>query len=213
MKYINAPPDVQDEKDLIRDQGVARAVSSFIDTSLNWNDLKWFRSVTSMPIVLKGIQTLEDAVLAVNHGCDGIVISNHGGRQLDFARSGIEILPEVVEGLKKQGLLNKIEIYVDGGIRRGSDIIKAIALGAKAVGIGRPLLYAMSSYGQAGVERAIQLLKDEVEIVMRLLGANTLADLSPDMIDIKNLTTHVYTPKDYLYSNVYDRLAPRRSKL
>ncbi|CAG8696958.1 8882_t:CDS:1 [Dentiscutata erythropus] len=213
MKFVNAAPDVQDEKDLTRDQGAARAISSFIDTGLNWNDLKWFRSITSMPIILKGIQTLEDAVLAVKYGCDGIVISNHGGRQLEFARSGIEVLPEVVEGLKKQGLFNKVEIYVDGGIRRGTDIIKAIALGAKAVGIGRPLLYAMSSYGQAGVERALQLLKDEVEMVMRLLGANTLADISPDMIDIKNLTTHVYTPKDYLYSNVYDRLAPRRSKL
>ncbi|CAG8632459.1 8302_t:CDS:2, partial [Racocetra fulgida] len=202
MKYINSPPDIQEEKDLDRDQGAARAISSFIDTSLNWNDLEWFRSVTSMPIVLKGIQTLEDAILAVKYGCNGIVLSNHGGRQLDFARSGIEILPEVVEGLKKQGLLNKVEIYVDGGIRRGTDIIKAIALGAKAVGIGRPLLYAMSSYGQAGVERALKLLKDEVAIGMRLLGANTLADISPDMVDIKNLTTHVYTPKDYLYSNV-----------
>ncbi|CAG8607543.1 17667_t:CDS:1 [Cetraspora pellucida] len=213
MKYVNAPPDIQDEKELNRNQGAARAISSFIDSGLNWNDLEWFRSVTSMPIVLKGIQTLEDAVLAVKYGCDGIVLSNHGGRQLDFARSGIEILPEVVEGLKKKGLLNKVEIYVDGGIRRGTDIIKAIALGAKAVGIGRPLLYAMSSYGQAGVERALQLLKDEVAICMRLLGANTLADISPDMVDIKNLATHVYTPKDYLYSGAYERLVPRRSKL
>ncbi|CAG8434507.1 673_t:CDS:1 [Scutellospora calospora] len=213
MKFVNAPPEVQDEKDLNRDQGAARAISSFIDTSLNWNDLKWFRSITSMPIVLKGIQTLEDAILAVEYGCDGIVLSNHGGRQLDLSRSGIEILPEVVEGLKKRGLLNKVEIYVDGGIRRGTDILKAIALGAKAVGIGRPLLYAMSSYGQAGVERALQLLKDEVAIGMRLLGANTLADIKPEMVDIKDLTTHIYTPKDYLNSSVYNRLALKRSKL
>jgi L-lactate dehydrogenase (cytochrome) len=213
VKFVDAPPDVQDEKDVRRDQGVARAITSFIDTGLSWKDLEWFRSITKMPIVLKGIQTSEDAILAAKYGCEGIVLSNHGGRQLDFARSGIEILPEVVEALKKEGLYNKIEIYVDGGIRRGTDIFKAIALGAKAVGIGRPLLYAMASYGQAGVERALRLLKDELEMAMRLAGANTLADIRPEMVDIKNLTNHVFIPKDYLFSNVYDRLVPKRSKL
>ncbi|RIA99266.1 FMN-dependent dehydrogenase-domain-containing protein [Glomus cerebriforme] len=213
VKFIDAPPDVQDEKDIRRDQGAARAISSFIDTGLNWKDLEWFRSITKMPIILKGIQTPEDAILAAKYGCEGIVLSNHGGRQLDFARSGIEILPEVVEVLKKEGFYNKMEVYVDGGIRRGTDIFKAIALGAKAVGIGRPLLYAMASYGQAGVERALQLLKDEFELAMRLAGANTLADIQPEMVDIKNLTDHVFIPKDYLFSNVYDKPIPKRSKL
>jgi L-lactate dehydrogenase (cytochrome) len=213
VKFVNAPPDIQDEKDIRRDQGAARAISSFIDTSLNWKDLEWFRSITKMPIILKGIQTSEDAILAAKYGCEGIVLSNHGGRQLDFAVSGIEILPEVVEALKKEGLYDKIEIYVDGGIRRGTDIFKAIALGAKAVGIGRPLLYAMASYGQAGVERALRLLRDELELAMRLAGANTLADIRYEMLDIKNLKDHVFIPKDYLFSNVYDRLVPKRSKL
>ncbi|CAI2179633.1 19778_t:CDS:1 [Funneliformis geosporum] len=213
VKFVDAPPDIQDEKDLRRDQGAARAISSFIDPALNWKDLEWFRSITKMPIVLKGIQTSEDAILAAKYGCDGIVISNHGGRQLDFARSGIEILPEIVEALKKEGLYNKIELYVDGGVRRGTDIFKAIALGAKAVGIGRPLLYAMSTYGQAGVERALHLLRDELEMAMRLTGANTLDDIRPEMVDIKNLTDHVFIPKDYLFSNVYDKLLPKNSKL
>ncbi|KAF0407536.1 FMN-dependent dehydrogenase-domain-containing protein [Gigaspora margarita] len=180
MKYTGAPPGIQNEKDLNRDQGVL---------------------------------TPEDAILAAEYGCDGIVLSNHGGRQLDFAPSAIEVLPNVIEGLKKSGLLGKIEVYIDGGIRRGSDIFKAIALGAKAVGIGRPLLYAMSSYGQAGVERALQILKDEFETVMRLSGTNMIADICPNMIDSKSLSNHSLTPKDYLSSNVYDRLVPLRSKL
>lgn len=213
VKFVHEPPHLQDEKDIRRDQGTARAISSFIDTGLSWKDLEWFRSITKMSIILKGVQTTEDAVLAAKYGCEGIVLSNHGGRQLDFARSGIEILPEVVEVLKKEGLYDKMEVYVDGGIRRGTDIFKAIALGAKAVGIGRPLLYAMSSYGQAGVERALQLLKDELELAMRLAGANTLADIRPEMVDIKNLTDHVFIPKDYLFSDVYKKLVPKRSKL
>ncbi|CAG8453848.1 12051_t:CDS:1 [Acaulospora morrowiae] len=213
VKFVDAPPDVQGEHEIRRDRGAALAISKFIDPSLNWDDLKWFMSITSMPIVLKGIQTSEDAILAAKYGCKGIVLSNHGGRQLDFARSAIEILPEVVDSLKKEGLLDSIEIYVDGGIRRGTDIFKAIALGAKAVGIGRPMLYAMSSYGQEGVEHALQLLKDELEMVMRLMGVNTLADIRPEMVDIKNLKDHNFVPKDYLFSNVYDKPIPRRSKL
>ncbi|RHZ77409.1 hypothetical protein Glove_180g117 [Diversispora epigaea] len=213
VKFVDEPPDVHDEHNVNRNQGAARAISSFIDPGLNWADLEWFRSITSVPIVLKGIQTAEDAVLAAKYGCEGIVLSNHGGRQLDFARSGIEILPEVVEALKKEGLLNKIEIYVDGGVRRGTDIFKAIALGAKAVGIGRPTLYAMSSYGQAGVERAIQLLKDEFEMIMRLAGVNKLEDIRPEMVDIKNLSDHILVPKNYLFSDVYNKLIPTKSKL
>ncbi|CAG8521710.1 25566_t:CDS:1 [Gigaspora margarita] len=213
MKYTGAPPGIQNEKDLNRDQGASRVLASFIDPSLNWNDIKWIRSITSMPIIIKGVLTPEDAILAAEYGCDGIVLSNHGGRQLDFAPSAIEVLPNVIEGLKKSGLLGKIEVYIDGGIRRGSDIFKAIALGAKAVGIGRPLLYAMSSYGQAGVERALQILKDEFETVMRLSGTNMIADICPNMIDSKSLSNHSLTPKDYLSSNVYDRLVPLRSKL
>ncbi|CAG8505013.1 13076_t:CDS:1 [Ambispora gerdemannii] len=213
VKFIADPPDIQDEKSVRRNLGAAYAISAFIDTALNWNDLEWFKSITSMPILLKGIQTAEDAVLAARHGCAGIVVSNHGGRQLDFGRSGIEILPEVVHALKNAGYEGKLEIYVDGGVRRGSDIFKAIALGAKAVGIGRPSLYAMSAYGQPGVERLLQLLKDELEMTMRLAGAKSLADIRPEMVDIRNLHDHVFTPKNYLMSNVYDRLTPRKAKL
>ena len=103
--------------------------------------------MSNMDIVIKGIQTGEDAVLAYKHGCKAIVVSNHGGRQLDFARSAIEILPEVISALKKVGADKKMEIYMDGGVRRGTDIFKALALGAKAVLIGRPVIYGAAGYG------------------------------------------------------------------
>ena len=114
-----------------------------------------------MPIILKGIGCAEDAVLAYEAGVQGIVLSNHGGRQLDTARSGIEVLVEVVQALRLRGYYPdpKFEIYVDGGVRRASDVLKAIALGATAVGVGRPFLYAFCAYGQEGVEKAIQIFR------------------------------------------------------
>jgi len=159
-KYDEAEAKVQkDEGDKVdRSQGAARAISSFIDPSLCWDDIEFFRSITKMPIILKGVQRYEDVLKAVEYGLDGVVLSNHGGRQLDYARSGIEVLVEVMDALKKKGWENKLEVYIDGGVRRATDIIKAICLGAKGVGIGRPFLYAMSSYGQQGVERALQCM-------------------------------------------------------
>jgi len=115
-----------------------------------------------MPIALKGVQRVEDVLKAVEYGVDAVVLSNHGGRQLDTAPSGIEILAEVMPALRDRGWQDKIEVYIDGGVRRATDILKALCLGATGVGIGRPFLYAMSTYGQAGVERAMQLLKVSV---------------------------------------------------
>jgi L-lactate dehydrogenase (cytochrome) len=140
-----------------RSQGAARAISSFIDPSLSWKDIPWFRSITKMPIILKGVQRVEDVLKAIEAGVQGVVLSNHGGRQLDTAPSGIEILAEVMPVLRQNGLQDKIEIFIDGGIRRATDIIKALCLGAKGVGIGRPFLYAMSAYGLPGVDRAMQV--------------------------------------------------------
>lgn len=156
MKFDDIGSQVQnDNKDNVdRSQGAARAISSFIDPSLSWDDLNWFKSITRMPIILKGVQTWEDAVKAAELGLNGVVLSNHGGRQLDFARSGIEVLGEVIPQLKKRGLFPNpmFQIFVDGGFRRATDMLKAIAMGATAVGIGRPFLYAYSSYGWQGGE-------------------------------------------------------------
>ncbi|KAF2280199.1 uncharacterized protein EI97DRAFT_391110 [Westerdykella ornata] len=196
-----------------RSQGAARAISSFIDPSLSWKDIPWFLSVTKMPIILKGVQCVEDVLRAVEVGVHGVVLSNHGGRQLDFARSGIEVLAEVMPVLRERGWQDKIEIFIDGGIRRATDIIKALCLGAKGVGIGRPFLYAMSAYGLPGVDRAMQLLKDEMEMNMRLIGAAKIEDLNPSMVDTRGLGMHTaVVPSDTLGLNVYDPLVGPRMK-
>ncbi|KKK12511.1 cytochrome b2, mitochondrial precursor [Aspergillus rambellii] len=199
-KFSDVGSSVQAAGDSIdRSQGAARAISSFIDPALSWRDIPWFQSITTMPIVLKGVQCVEDVLRAVELGVQGVVLSNHGGRQLDFARSPSK----------------KIEIYIDGGVRRATDILKALCLGATGVGIGRPFLYAMSAYGQPGVDRAMQLLKDELEMNMRLIGATTIADLSPSMLDVRGLVGGhpAAVPLDTLTLGAYDPLqAPRFSQ-
>ncbi|KAK9234551.1 FMN-dependent dehydrogenase-domain-containing protein [Lipomyces kononenkoae] len=206
-KYNEQAANVQDDESSVdRSQGAARAISSFIDPGLSWKDIAWFQSITKMPIVLKGVQRAEDAIKAVDYGVDAILLSNHGGRQLDFARPAIEILPEVMTALRQHGYENKIEVYIDGGVRRGTDILKAICLGAKGVGIGRPFLYAMSTYGETGVVRAIQLLKDELEMNMRLIGATKISDLNESFVDIGSIANHTTVPRDHLSSQAYDRL-------
>ncbi|KAK7534120.1 FMN-dependent dehydrogenase-domain-containing protein [Phyllosticta citribraziliensis] len=196
-----------------RSQGAARAISSFIDPSLSWKDIAWFKSITSMPIILKGVQCVEDVLKAVEYGVQGVVLSNHGGRQLDFARSGVEVLAEVMPVLRERGWDKRIEVYIDGGIRRATDIIKALCLGAKGVGIGRPFLYAMSAYGLAGVDRAMQLLKDEMEMNMRLIGASSVDQLNPSLLDTRGLSFHsAGVPSDTLALNVYDPLSGPKEK-
>ncbi|WWD17051.1 hypothetical protein CI109_101488 [Kwoniella shandongensis] len=195
-----------------RDQGAARAISSFIDPSLNWSDLKELMDAAQgMKIILKGVQCWEDAVMAAEAGVDGVVLSNHGGRQLDFAPSPIAILPSVVSALTARGFMNnplrpRFEIFVDGGVRRATDVLKAVALGATAVGIGRPMIYSMSTYGEEGVSKALQILKDEFEMNMRLLGAPTMADVVPSMVDISGLNAP--SGSDTMYEANYERMLP-----
>lgn len=212
-KFSDAGSDVQTGDDSVdRSQGAARAISSFIDPALSWKDIPWFKSITKMPIVLKGVQCVEDVLRAVEAGVDGVVLSNHGGRQLDTARSGIEVLAEVMPALRERGWEKRIEVFVDGGVRRATDILKALCLGAKGVGIGRPFLFAMSSYGLEGVDRAMQLLKDEMEMNMRLIGAARVEDLSPSLLDTRALLGghSGAIPSDTLGLGAYDPLeAPR----
>lgn len=192
MYFDDGGSHVQGGHDVQRDEGAARAISSFIDPGLDWDDITWLRSITHLPIILKGVQTWEDSVIAAEIGVSGIVLSNHGGRQLDFSRSSLEVLVEVVDALRARGLFPRpgFEIFVDGGFRRGTDILKAIALGARAVGIGRPFLYAYSAYGPDGVVHALRLLRAEMEMNMRLIGAPSLRDLVPEMIDLRALHAH-----------------------
>lgn len=207
-KFTDQGTNVQSGQQTDNSQGAARAISSFIDPALSWKDIPWFQSITKMPIILKGVQCVEDVIKAIEHGVQGVVLSNHGGRQLDFARSGVEVLAETMPVLRELGLENKIEIFVDGGVRRATDIIKALCLGAKGVGIGRPFLYAMSAYGLEGVDRAMQLLRDEMEMNMRLIGATSVDQLNPSLVDVRNLGAHVTgVPRDNLGYKVYDPLA------
>lgn len=207
-KFEDPGTSVQEGNETDNSQGAARAISSFIDPGLSWKDIPWFQSITKMPIILKGVQRVEDVLKAVEYGCQGVVLSNHGGRQLEFAPSAIEVLAETMPVLRERNLDSKIEVYVDGGVRRATDILKALCLGAKGVGIGRPFLYAMSGYGQAGVERAMQLLKDEMEMNMRLIGCNKIEDLHPGLVDTRSLFSHsAPVPHDNLSAHVYDPLA------
>jgi L-lactate dehydrogenase (cytochrome) len=215
-KFSDTGSSVQSEggDTVDRSQGAARAISSFIDPSLSWKDIPWFLSITKMPIILKGVQRVEDVIRAIESGVHGVVLSNHGGRQLDFARSGIEVLAEVMPVLRERGWEDRIEIFVDGGIRRATDIINALCLGAKGVGIGRPFLYAMSAYGLPGVDRAMQLLKDEMEMNMRLIGASAVDQLNPTLVDTRGLSLHsTSVPSDNLGLGVYDPLVIPAEKM
>jgi L-lactate dehydrogenase (cytochrome) len=147
-------------------------VNSQFDPSVSWNDIAWFRSIWRGPLLLKGIMSAEDARRAVEHGVNAIVVSNHGGRQLDGLPAAIEVLPEVADAVG-----GDIEVLFDGGIRRGTDVIKALALGARACMIGRPYLYGLGAGGQAGVERSIAILRAEIDRAQALLGRPSLGDL------------------------------------
>ncbi|KAJ5176735.1 uncharacterized protein N7482_002612 [Penicillium canariense] len=161
--------------------GLSKSNSAMIDSTLNWNDLKWLRNITDIPILVKGIQRAEDALIAMQVGCDGIVISNHGGRAADTAPPAILILLEIHRYCPE--IFGEMKVLVDGGFRRGSDIVKAICLGASAVGLGRPFQYAVG-YGQEGVEHAVELIKEEIRTSMQLVGMTDLMrDASPTYIN------------------------------
>ncbi|NXN31557.1 HAOX2 oxidase, partial [Nycticryphes semicollaris] len=138
---------------------------SLLDPSVTWNDIHWLRSLTHLPIVIKGILTKEDAELAVRHGVQGIIVSNHGGRQLDGGLATIDALVEIVEAVQ-----GRVEVYLDGGIRKGSDVLKALALGAKCVFIGRPALWGLAYKGEEGLQEVLRILQDEFRLSMALAG-------------------------------------------
>ena len=152
-------------------------ITGTIDPSLDWDDVAWLRTLTPLPLVIKGVLTAEDATLAVEAGAAGVVVSNHGGRQLDRAPASIDALEGVVAAVD-----GRAEVYLDGGVRRGTDIDTALALGARAVFLGRPFLYALASGGEAGVRRAVELLHVELETAMALLGCPSVASITRDRV-------------------------------
>ncbi|CAO3599357.1 unnamed protein product [Absidia cylindrospora] len=149
-----------------------------IDASLTWSDLHWLRSLTSLPIVIKGIFRAEDATLAVKHGVAGILVSNHGGRQLDGCPSTLEVLPEIVDACRN----TNVEVYLDGGIRKGTDVFKALALGARAVFIGRPVIWGLAYDGEKGVKRIFDSLNYDLRLAMALAGTTSIDKITSDYV-------------------------------
>ncbi|HET6463952.1 MAG TPA: alpha-hydroxy acid oxidase, partial [Candidatus Krumholzibacteria bacterium] len=157
--------------------GLATYVSSFIDPSISWRDVEWLRSITRLPVIIKGIVRADDARRAVEAGASGIVVSNHGGRQLDALPATIDALPYVAVAVD-----NRAEVYVDGGIRRGLDVVKAMALGARAVLIGRPVLWGLAADGEHGVARVLDMLQREIDNTMGLCGCPRVESITADLL-------------------------------
>ncbi|KAF3051292.1 Cytochrome b2, mitochondrial precursor [Didymella keratinophila] len=163
-----------------KEKSVSEQISGYQATDLTWDDIAFIRKHTHLPIIVKGVQSVEDVQLCIEHGAQGVILSNHGGRQADYAPAPIDVLYELRE--LRPDLFSKIEVMVDGGVRSGADVVKALALGAKAVGIGRPILYANGTHGEAGVARVLQIFQEEITNTMRNIGANTVDDLKPELV-------------------------------
>jgi len=148
------------------------ALSEMVDPTLTWRDLEWLRSVCPLPLLAKGIMTAEDALLALEHGAAAIVVSNHGGRQLDGVPATVDVLPEVLEAVG-----GRTEVFLDGGVRRGTDVVKALALGAQAVLVGRAVVWGLAAAGEKGVRHVLELLRAEVALALTLLGCPTPLDV------------------------------------
>ena len=157
--------------------GPALYTRYLFDPDLTWRDVEWLRSITKLPLLVKGIVRGDDADRAISHGAAGVVVSNHGGRQLDTVVPTIRALPEVVDAVAGRGV-----VIVDGGIRRGIDVVKALALGANAVQIGRPVIWGLAVGGEAGVTRVLNLLREELDNAMALCGCPTVAHITRNLI-------------------------------
>lgn len=158
--------------------GLAQYVSNQLDPSLTWEDVEWLQSLTDLPLLVKGIVDPQDVREARDHGCDGVVVSNHGGRQLDAGIPTIEALPDVVRSAG-----DDLTVLVDGGVRRGTDVVTALALGADAVLVGRPMLWSLAVGGEEGVHSALELLHEEIDNAMALCGAREPEELDSSFVE------------------------------
>lgn len=172
------------------DSGLAAYVASQVDRSLNWKDVQWLQSITSLPVILKGVNTAEDTKLAIQNGAAAIIVSNHGARQLDYSPATINCLEEVVKAAN-----GRIPVYLDGGVRRGTDVFKALALGASGVFVGRPVLYSLAADGESGVRKMLQIFHEEFELAMALSGCSSLRDITSNHIikerDVKQVPSRL----------------------
>ncbi|MEX2570070.1 MAG: alpha-hydroxy acid oxidase [Gemmatimonadota bacterium] len=177
LRMANLATSGKSEFPEVEGSGLAAYVNTMFDASLSWADLEWLCSLTSLPVLVKGVVRGDDAALAMDHGAAGVIVSNHGGRQLDTSPAPITVLPEIVEGVAARGV-----VLLDGGVRRGTDVVKAVALGADAVLIGRPVLWGLATAGEEGVVRVLEMLRAEIDLAMALCGARGVAELTPDLV-------------------------------
>lgn len=159
------------------ESGLSAYFASLLDPHLSWDDVSWLREQTSLPVVVKGLVRGDDAELALAAGAAGVVVSNHGGRQLDTAPATLDCLEEVVDAVS-----GRAEVILDGGIRRGTDVLKALALGARAVLLGRPVLWGLGARGEAGVDHVLELLAAELDQALALCGCSSLAEVRRDLV-------------------------------
>jgi 4-hydroxymandelate oxidase len=160
------------------DSGLAAYFQTLLDPALTWDAIGWLRSITKLPVVVKGIVRADDAARAVAAGAAGIVVSNHGGRQLDASPTTIDVLARVVDAVA-----GRAEVLLDGGVRRGTDVVKAIALGARAVLVGRPILWGLAAGGREGVAHVLAMLRRELDLAMALAGCPTIASITRDLVE------------------------------
>ena len=172
--FRNIAGHAKDATDL---SSLAKWTHDQFDPQLSWKDVAWIKERWGGKLIIKGILDAEDAKMAAKTGADAIIVSNHGGRQLDGAPSSISVLPEIVDAVG-----DKIEVHLDGGIRSGQDVLKALCLGAKGTYIGRPFLYGLGAGGKAGVKLALEIIRNELDITLALCGKRTIADAGPDLL-------------------------------
>jgi 4-hydroxymandelate oxidase len=160
------------------ESGLAAYFATLLDAGLTWRDLEWLRSITKLPVLVKGIVRPDDAARAVDHGAAAVIVSNHGGRQLDTSPATIDVLEPIV-----RAVAGRAEVLLDGGVRRGTDVLKALALGARAVLVGRPILWGLAVGGEAGVREVLEILRTEIDRDLALLGCASVADVTRDLVD------------------------------
>ncbi|KAK6264316.1 hypothetical protein SCA6_019750 [Theobroma cacao] len=161
--------------------GLEALARGTLDPSFCWEDIRWLKSITNLPILIKGVLTYEDAIKALEVGVAGIIVSNHGARQLDYSPATISVLEEVVHAVG-----GKVPVFLDGGVRRGTDIFKAVALGAQAVLVGRPVLYGLAAKGEYGVRQVLEMLMDELELTMALSGCSSVKEITRSHVRTKH---------------------------
>uniref|UniRef100_A0A096M5S2 (S)-2-hydroxy-acid oxidase n=1 Tax=Poecilia formosa TaxID=48698 RepID=A0A096M5S2_POEFO len=174
------------EDDYGNDSGLAVYVANAIEPALSWDDITWLKKHTRLPVIVKGVLNGQDAVQAVNYGVSGILVSNHGARQLDGVPGLLDVLEEVVKAVQ-----GRCEVFMDGGVRRGTDVLKALALGAKAVFIGRPVLWGLACQGEEGVTELLELLKEELRLALALSGCRSISEVSRSLVRRADFTSRM----------------------